>query len=71
MIYYDVLDEIAGSSEIPNEMHPLFHVNPREVWIQMMVDLIESGVIKSSYNNLYNYSCIWENMLYNRFSIVN
>jgi hypothetical protein len=71
MLYYDVLDEIAGSSEIPNEIHPLFHVNPREAWIEIMIQLIERGVVKNSYSNLQSYSTIWEGMLYTKFSTVN
>lgn len=71
MIYYDVLDEIAGLSEIPNEIHPLFHVNPREEWIKIMTQLIEKGIVKKSYSNLQSYSSIWEGMLYTKFSTVN
>lgn len=70
MLYYDVLDEVA-EQVIPNKIHPELHVNPRKVWVEIMVQLIEHNVIKTSYDDLYDYASKWESMLYKRFSSVN
>ena len=45
MLYYDVLDDIADGSGIPNEIHPYYHVNPRYMWVEIMIDMIERGII--------------------------
>lgn len=70
MLYYDVLDEVA-EQVIPGEMHPELHVRPREIWVNIMIQLIEHGVIDTSYEDLYEYAQKWEVMLYKRFSSVN
>jgi hypothetical protein len=40
MLYYDVLDDIADGSGIPNEVHPYLHVIPKYAWVEVMVDMI-------------------------------
>lgn len=70
MLYYDVLDEIA-EVYIPNTMHKELHVNPREVWIYIMTQLIEHNAIGTKYEELLVYASKWEELLYKRFSSVN
>lgn len=70
MLYYDVLDEVA-EQVIPNKIHAELHVNPREAWVNIMVQLIEHGVVKTGYDDLYDYAGKWEELLYKRFSSVN
>lgn len=70
MLYYDVLDEVAEQI-IPNEIDPYLHVRPREVWIEIMVQLIEHGVVNTKYDDLYHYAQMWEELLHKRFSSVN
>lgn len=70
MLYYDVLDEVA-EQVIPGEIHPELHVRPREVWVDIMIQLIEHNVIKTGYDDLYEYAQLWEELLYKRFSSVN
>lgn len=70
MLYYDVLDEVA-EQVIPGEMHRELHVRPREVWVNIMIQLIEHNAIKTSYDDLYEYAQLWEELLYKRFSSVN
>jgi hypothetical protein len=70
MLYYDVLDEVADI-KIPEGKHPLLHVNSREVWVQIMTELLEYKVIDSKYENLLIYAESWEELLYKRFSAVN
>jgi hypothetical protein len=71
MLYYDVLDDIADGSGIPNEMHPILHVNPRSMWVDIMADMIERGIIDQLQDNLYEYGKFWESMLYQRLSTLN
>lgn len=70
MLYYDILDEIAEAA-IPSEIHPELHVNPRMVWVETVVDLIERGQIKGSYESLLFYAKHWEPLLYKKFSSLN
>lgn len=70
MLYYDVLDEVADAI-IPNTIHPELHVNPREAWVEIMVELLEHKAIKSDYKTLCIYAENWESILYKRFSSVN
>lgn len=70
MLYYDVLDEIAEVC-IPNTMHKELHINPREIWIQIMSQLIEHNAIGTRYEELLAYASKWEELLYKRFSSVN
>lgn len=70
MLHYDVLDEVADQC-IPNRIHTVLHVNPREAWIDMMTQIIDQGLIKVSYDNLYEYASNWEEMLFYRYSKLN
>lgn len=71
MLYYDILDEIAASTMIPDKMHPELHVNPRMAWVETVVDLIERGHIKGSYQELLFYAKHWEPLLYKKYSTLN
>jgi len=52
-------------------MHKELHVNPREVWINIMAQLIEHNAIGTRYEDLLSYASKWEKLLYKRFSSVN
>jgi hypothetical protein len=71
MLYYDVLDDIADGSGIPNEIHPYYHVNPRYMWVEIMIDMIEKGIIDEKREDLYEYAKYWEYMLYKKISPLN
>jgi hypothetical protein len=70
MLYYDVLDEVADTI-IPNSIHPMLHINSKDAWVQIMVELIEHKAIKSDYKTLCQYAELWEDILYKRYSTVN
>lgn len=70
MLYYDILDEIA-ESKIPNRIHPELHVNSRTAWVETVVELIEKGHVKGSYENLLFYAKYWEPLLYKKYSTLN
>ena len=71
MLYYDVLDDIADGSGIPNEVHPYLHVIPKYAWVEVMVDMIERQIIDETRDDLYEYAKFWEYMLYQKFSQLN
>ena len=71
MLYYDVLDDIADGSGIPNEVHPILHVVPKHMWVEIMIDMIERGIINEKSEDLYQYAQFWEYMLYQRLSVQN
>lgn len=71
MLYYDILDEIAASVMIPEAKHRYLHVNPRVAWVETVVELIERGQIKGSYENLLFYARYWEPLLYKKYSLLN
>lgn len=70
MLYYDVLDEVADA-KIPDGIHPLLHVNSREAWVHIMVELLEHKAIESKYETLWHYADRWEDLLFKRYSSVN
>lgn len=70
MLYYDILDEIAETN-IPSDIHPELHVNPRMAWVETVAELIERGQIKGSYENLSFYARYWEPLLYKKYSLLN
>lgn len=70
VLYYDILDEIAEST-VPNRIHPELHVNSRTAWVETVVDLIEKGHVKGSYENLLFYAKYWEPLLYKKYSTLN
>lgn len=70
MLYYDVLDEMA-ETYIPCTRHELLHINPRVVWVETIADLIESGKIKGSKEELMFYAHFWEPLLFKKYSALN
>lgn len=70
MLYYDLLDEIAEIN-IPSEIHPELHVNPRQAWVETVAELIELGHIRGSYKELSHYVRFWEPFLYKKYSTLN
>lgn len=70
MLYYDILDEVA-ESYIPSDIHPELHVNPRLAWVETLAELIESGQIKGSYENIKFFAKHWEPFLYKKYSALN
>jgi len=70
MLYYDILDEVADS-KIPNGIHPILHINSRDAWVQIMVELLESKAIQSKYETLWRYANNWEDLLFKKYSSLN
>lgn len=71
MLYYDVLDDIADGSGIPNEIDPILHASPRTLWVNIMADMIEKGLVDQLQDNLYEYGKFWKYIVYERLSMLN
>jgi hypothetical protein len=71
MLIYDQLDRIAEETQIPTEIHEYLHVNSREVWVETMVGLIESGQIKPVPKTIKVLAENWEDLLCRKYSNLN
>jgi len=72
MIIEDKLDSLADSVNIPNDTHPLLHINSRDAWIRAVLQLIDSGQISSKDKKVIaNLADNWEQLLATKYSILN
>ena len=71
MLIYDQLDRIAEEVQIPTELHEYLHINSREVWVDTMVLLIESGQIKPVPKTIKVLAENWEDLLCRKYSNLN
>ena len=71
MLIYDQLDRIAEEVQIPTELHEYLHINSREVWVDTMVLLIESGQIKPVPKMIKVLAENWEDLLCRKYSNLN
>lgn len=67
---YVTLENLA-EKYIPYGTHKLLHVNSRQVWTTLMVDLIESGAVRKKTSILTKCAVNWEALLIQRISIQN
>lgn len=67
---YETLENLA-EKHIPKGTHKLLHVNSREVWTNLMVNLIESGAIVKKSSMLAKCAINWEALLIQKISIQN
>jgi hypothetical protein len=71
MLIYDQLDRIAEEAQIPTELHEYLHIKSREVWVDTMVLLIESGQIKPVPKTIKVLAENWEDLLCRKYSNLN
>ena len=71
MLIYDQLDRIAEEAQSPTELHEYLHINSREVWVDTMVLLIESGQIKPVPRMIKVLAENWEDLLCRKYSNLN
>ena len=69
-VVYEVLDTLA-EKHIPQGKHMGLHVHPREVWLDLMVGLIEKDLIKTRLSTLTKCAIHWETLLVHKLSIQN
>jgi hypothetical protein len=71
MLIYDQLDRIAEEAQIPTELHEYLHINSREVWVDTMVLLIDTGQIKGTARQIKVLAENWEDLLCRKYSNLN
>lgn len=69
-VIYETLDKLA-EKYIPEGRHRMLHVNSREVWIMIMVGLIENKSIRAKLSLLTKCAVNWELLLIQKLSIQN
>jgi hypothetical protein len=67
---YEILDNLA-TTYIPEGRHRLLHVNSREAWIKLMVDLLETRSVNFKMATLVKYARNWSVVLESRLSLLN
>lgn len=73
MVEQVLQETLEGLAEryIPEGTHKLLHVNSREAWTNLMLQLIESGAIKKRLSLLAKCAVNWETLLIQKISIQN
>lgn len=69
-VIYEVIDSLA-ERHIPEGKHNLLHVDSREAWKDIMIGLLETGVIGKKLSTLTKCAIGWEILITQRISIQN
>lgn len=69
-VTYEVLDNLAERF-IPEGTHELLHVDSREMWRDIMITLLESGLIQKKLSTITKCAISWEAILVHKLSIQN
>jgi hypothetical protein len=69
-VTYEILDTLA-ERYIPKGIHRVLHVDSREMWIDLMITLIESKVIPMKVSIIAKCASSWEVLLAQKLSIQN
>jgi len=69
-LIHETLESLA-ERYIPAGKHKLLHVNSREAWTNLMLDLIESGTVRKKLSLLAKCAVNWEALLTQKISIQN
>lgn len=69
-VIYEVLEELADK-HIPEGRHKLLHVNSKEAWLNIMIDLVQKGVIGKKLSLFKKCAVNWEIVLVQKISIQN
>lgn len=67
---YETLESLA-ERYIPKGTHRLLHVNSREAWTNLMLELIKTGKIGNKLSLLAKCAINWESLLFQKISIQN
>jgi len=69
-VVYEVLDTLA-EKYVPQGKHKGLHVDSREMWIDLMIGLIEKDLIRTRLSTLTKCAVHWESLLVHKLSIQN
>lgn len=69
-VTYEILDTLAEKC-IPEGIHKVLHVDSREMWVDLMVALIESSIVPMKVSTIAKCAASWEALLEQKLSIQN
>ena len=69
-VIHEVLDNLAEKF-IPEGRHKYLHVNSRELWIDLMVTLLENNAIEKKLSIITKCAVNWELILIEKLSMQN
>jgi len=69
-VLHEVLESLA-ERYIPEGRHKLLHVESREMWLDIMIGLLEKGLIGKKLSILTKCAIGWEILLIQKISIQN
>jgi len=67
---YETLEGLA-KKHIPKGTHKLLHINSREAWTSLIINLVESGALSKRASMLAKCAINWEALLIQKISIQN
>lgn len=69
-LIHETLDQLA-SRHIPAGRHRIMHVDAREYWKELMLELIETKAVKPRLSTLTKCAMYWESLLAQKISLQN
>ena len=67
---YDIINTVADAY-VPNKRHPQLHVNSRDMWVDIVVNLVNKGLIKPRMAVIIKCALSWETLLTTKLSRLN
>lgn len=67
---YEFIDVLA-EQHVPQGKHKLLHVDARKAWTDLMIDLVDRGLVSKKLSILKKCALHWEDLLTQKISILN
>jgi len=67
---YDIINTVADTY-VPDKVHPELHVNSRDMWVDVVVNLVKKGLIKPRMAVILKCALNWETLLTIKLSRLN
>ena len=69
-VTYDLINSMA-TKYVPDTQHEELHVISRDAWVELVVDLVNKGLIKPKLSSLLKCALKWEELLTTKYSRLN
>lgn len=67
---YSVITAMAAKF-VPDEQHAMLHVNAYDAWVELVVNMVDRGLIKPKPAVLMKFARNWEELLTLKYSRLN
>ena len=67
---YQIIHSVA-KEYVPDQVHPQLHVNSMESWADLVVELVDKGVVKPKVSEILKCAKGWESLLTFKLSRLN